>query len=155
MPDSKPYCGIGKVPKGWHRGSMKECIENNQVRYYGLYKVDTRLYESLKKKKSSKGQNTESNLRKKRIVLKASIKTLARKFQEAKDRDTKKKIKEQAEKKNEELQKVNNELIKIEKKKKKEEEKQESKKKKGSKKNSSKKHSNKRMKRKKRYTRVG
>lgn len=34
------YCGIGKIPKGKKRGTAKECIKANQVRYYGLEKVD-------------------------------------------------------------------------------------------------------------------
>ena len=29
---TKPYCGIeSKVPKGYHRATMQECIDNKQV----------------------------------------------------------------------------------------------------------------------------
>ena len=40
---SKIYCGIGKVPKGSKRGSMKECVESGQIRYYGIKKIDPKL----------------------------------------------------------------------------------------------------------------
>ena len=32
---SQPYCGIGKVPKGRIRGSMKASAEVGQVRHFG------------------------------------------------------------------------------------------------------------------------
>ena len=34
-----PYCGVGKIPKGERRGTAIECMENNQIRYYGLEKL--------------------------------------------------------------------------------------------------------------------
>lgn len=37
---SKSYCGCGPVPKGRKRGTKEECVESNQVRYYGLVKVE-------------------------------------------------------------------------------------------------------------------
>lgn len=46
----KMYCGIGDVPKGKVRASPEYCIQNNQVRYYGLVAIDPEL---LKKKQSS------------------------------------------------------------------------------------------------------
>lgn len=46
MPDI--YCGIGKVPKNSRLGSMKECAENGQIRYYGLKKIDTKIIEATK-----------------------------------------------------------------------------------------------------------
>jgi hypothetical protein len=32
------YCSIGKVPSGKRLGSMKECAELGQIRYYGIKK---------------------------------------------------------------------------------------------------------------------
>ncbi len=46
----KPYCGIGDIPKGHRRGSMKECAEKKQVRYYGIKKIDVKLAESYQNK---------------------------------------------------------------------------------------------------------
>jgi len=42
------YCGVRDVPKGKKRGSMKECAEKGEVRYFGLNKVDERLLEFLR-----------------------------------------------------------------------------------------------------------
>ena len=47
----KIYCGIRKAPKGYRLGSMVECLENQKVNLYGLYKIDSKL---IKQKLSSK-----------------------------------------------------------------------------------------------------
>ena len=50
------FCGVGDVPKKKKRGSMKECAEKGQVRYYGLKKVDSKLIERvLAEKKTGTG----------------------------------------------------------------------------------------------------
>lgn len=47
MPTKKNiYCGIGKVPTDKIRGTAKECIVTNQVRYYGIKKIDIKLIEN-------------------------------------------------------------------------------------------------------------
>ena len=48
------YCSIGDVPKNKHRGTMKECVEKKQVRYYGIKKVDKILLATLNKEKKKK-----------------------------------------------------------------------------------------------------
>lgn len=48
---SKIYCGAGDVPKGRKRGTMKQCIESGEIRYYGIHKVDPKLLKSAKDKK--------------------------------------------------------------------------------------------------------
>ncbi len=48
---SKPYCGIKDVPKGSHRGSMKECLERDQVRFFGVKQIDSRMLASSGKVK--------------------------------------------------------------------------------------------------------
>lgn len=120
MSDTIPYCGIKDVPKGRHRGNMIECIKKNQVNYFGLHKVDKKLLDKVNKMKSKSGEMTELDLRKKVIGLKSGIKTLARKFQESRDKEEKKKLKEQAEKKHEEFKKYNKMLKDLLKKKEKE-----------------------------------
>lgn len=30
------YCGIGKIPKGRREGTAKECLNDKQVRYWGI-----------------------------------------------------------------------------------------------------------------------
>ena len=37
---TKPYCGINKVPKGKHLGTEIDCINQNQIRQYGINKVN-------------------------------------------------------------------------------------------------------------------
>lgn len=48
----KPYCGVAdKIPKGFKKGSMLECAEKNQVRLYGLNKIDKRTLQKAKAEK--------------------------------------------------------------------------------------------------------
>jgi hypothetical protein len=47
----KPYCGIGKMGKDRIRGNMKECIDNRQIRMYGLKTVDTKILQANQDKK--------------------------------------------------------------------------------------------------------
>ena len=60
---SKPYCGIKKVPKGKHRGTMNECL--NQVRYYGLNKVDKSLLDAIKTTESKAKYESKKQVNKK------------------------------------------------------------------------------------------
>lgn len=46
------YCGIDNVPKGKKRGTMGQCVELGQVRYYGKKKIDARTLEAAKTKKN-------------------------------------------------------------------------------------------------------
>ena len=34
-PAKKPFCGAGKVPKNKKRGTVVECANTGQIRYYG------------------------------------------------------------------------------------------------------------------------
>lgn len=47
---TEPYCGIGDPKKGQKRGSMRECAEKGQIRYYGIHKIDPKTLEFAKKK---------------------------------------------------------------------------------------------------------
>jgi hypothetical protein len=54
-PKLKVFCGITQpIPKGYKLGSMKECLEHKQVRYYGLKKIDSKLVESMNDNKATK-----------------------------------------------------------------------------------------------------
>ena len=88
---SKINCGIHKLKKGERRGTMKECAEKGQVRYYGLKKIDSRMLESVKK---SKTINTSRNaVVKKMLNLKNKIKNNKKKIMEEKNKDIKEKLK--------------------------------------------------------------
>jgi len=43
-----PYCGIKKIPKGKKRGTMRECIQKGEVRYWGLNVVDRKIIHAVK-----------------------------------------------------------------------------------------------------------
>ena len=48
IPPTKPYCGMkNKIPSGHYRGSIQECLQKNQIRYYGTQKVDQKLIQEL------------------------------------------------------------------------------------------------------------
>ena len=34
-----PYCGVNEPPKKHRRGTVQECLEKGQIRYYGIQKV--------------------------------------------------------------------------------------------------------------------
>ncbi len=57
------YCGVGNVPKGKKRGTVKECIRANQVRYYGLEKIDMDKINKVKKKKPKTGSYIDESLK--------------------------------------------------------------------------------------------
>ena len=60
---SNVFCGVGDIPKKKKRGSMKECAELGQVRYYGIKKVDEKLINGIiNKKKESKKNDKKQNI---------------------------------------------------------------------------------------------
>ncbi len=86
---SEPYCGIKKIPKNRRRGTMNECLQKSQVRYYGIQKVDSKLVNKISKPKSNV---QKSKLRGEIIKLDVIIKKLKDKFVKEKDIDKKKAI---------------------------------------------------------------
>lgn len=102
---SKAYCGIGKVPKNKKRGSMKECAEQGQIRYYGLKKIDKRLAENAAKLKKLKDIAPEK-INQKIMKLTIEYATLLGKI-----RGVKTKIEGEKDKKKKE--KLNKEVIKL------------------------------------------
>ena len=53
------YCGMGPVPKGRTRGTPKHCLENNQVRYYGIEKINPAIIEDRVTRKKQVDINKE------------------------------------------------------------------------------------------------
>ena len=51
-----PYCGVGEVPAGRKRGTEAQCIDQRQVRYYGINAIPREILETLKKSKLTKKQ---------------------------------------------------------------------------------------------------
>jgi hypothetical protein len=116
---SKAFCGIGQVPKNKIRGSMKDCAELGQIRYYGLKKVDTKLINnSLKNKNSKKGSkdylsNKLAKLYIEMAGLKGTLKRLNRVLDIEKDKAVKEKAKNDIEKTEKKLKKVLDEISSI------------------------------------------
>lgn len=76
------YCGIGKIPKGKKRGTAKECIKANQIRYYGLEKIDMDAINKAKKKKPKTGTYIQESI--KLINLNTKARVLIEKIKTAK-----------------------------------------------------------------------
>lgn len=76
---SKAYCGAAdKIPKGKHRGTMRECVETGQIRFFGVKKIDSR---TLKGKNVEKKKAAEHlALLSKKAILSTKIKRLIKEF---------------------------------------------------------------------------
>jgi hypothetical protein len=111
---STVHCGITKPPKGKKTGSMLECAKSKQIRLYGLYKVDPKIIESLKKKKKTKTTMNDTERGKmydKIIKLKAKRKKLLEEDKKKKtSEEDKKKIKKEIKKIEKELEVISNKL---------------------------------------------
>ena len=77
----KVYFGVGKLPKGHRHPTMKEAVDNSQVRYYGLHKIDNRL---IAKEKKAKGPSRDK-LGNEMIKLRGRVKNLTSKANLEKD----------------------------------------------------------------------
>ena len=75
---SKIFSGIGEVPKGKRRGSMQECAEAGQIRYFGEKKIDSRLLKKMLDSKTLKKDNSK----KEQLELKESKEKLMLKYME-------------------------------------------------------------------------
>jgi len=112
------YCGIDKLPKNKRFGTMAECKEMNQVKRYGMIRVDKRIIE--KPSENSIGE-TRNNIIIKGVKTKAKIRRLKRELENKElDKEKKKQKKVELEKEQKLLKAVINKLKKVEEKKKKE-----------------------------------
>lgn len=81
------YCSVGNVPKNKRRGNMKECVENKQIRFYGIKKIDAKLLSKIiKDKKQSK---TLETLKEKEAKYSAKLKNTLKDY----EKENKKKVK--------------------------------------------------------------
>lgn len=81
------YCGIDKLPKNKRFGTMAECKEMNQVKRYGMIRVDKRIIEKPSEKKIGE---TRNKIIIKAIQTKAKIKKLKRELEKEKSKEKKK-----------------------------------------------------------------
>ena len=112
----KPYCGISEIPKNHRLGSMKECADAGQIRYYGLHKIDKLVVGSSIKV----SQNEEKTLRVKLAGLRGSATKLGKDYKKAKTDKEKKKLIEEYKIVKHQIESVQEKINKIEEKQKKE-----------------------------------
>ena len=84
------YCGIEKPPKGHSVGSMKECAEKKQIRYWGIKKVDSKLLEAVKR--GSKAKETRDKLAIKMVTLRARVAKMTKDLAATKDKKEKERL---------------------------------------------------------------
>jgi hypothetical protein len=109
------YCGIKKVPSNSRLGTMKECAEKKQIKYYGVKKIDNKLLEIAIGAKKDK--NTRENALKEVFKLKGRVKNLEGKLQVTKDKEAKEEIKKDIEKIKKDIVKWNVKIEELSKKK--------------------------------------
>ncbi len=80
------YCGSKKdVPKGKKRGSMKQCAETGEIRYYGIKKIDQKLVDAMEENKK-KNASAKNKIASKKKSLEEAYITLAGKMKKLKDK---------------------------------------------------------------------
>src|SRR5438046_2750865 len=85
---SKVYCGVNtKVPKDHKRGTMRECAEKGQIRYYGIKKIDPKTMELAKKKDVI--PETREKLITMMVALRGTIRRNKGRYEGAKDSNAK------------------------------------------------------------------
>lgn len=114
MPVDDIFCGAGKVPSGKRRGTMKECVEKNQFRYWGVKQIDARLLDQTKAKKTM--PSTRYKLMEKMIGIDGKIKQYNLKIKHMKNpkKSEVQEVEDQIEKLKEERAKYKIQLAKVE-----------------------------------------
>lgn len=108
----KIYCGIRPIPKGSRLGSMKECADKREIRYYGIKKIDPKLIGTIQ---GAKKTNSRDLIFKEITKNKGKIKNIKNKIAGTKDKAIKDKLQKDLEKlveKTNELSKQFNEIEK-------------------------------------------
>ena len=114
MPVDNIFCGAGKVPSGKKRGTMKECVEKNQFRYWGVKTIDARLLDQTKAKKTM--PSTRYKLMEKMIGIDGKIKQYNLKIKHMKNpkKSEVQEVEDQIDKLKEERAKFKIQLAKVE-----------------------------------------
>lgn len=85
MPVEKVNCGVRPLKKGERRGTMQECVDKKQIRYYGIKTIDKVLLNEVLGKKKPEKADTElktNELRGKMTGMISKVKRL-RPYQES------------------------------------------------------------------------
>lgn len=106
-----PYCGIGDVPKGYKRGTMRECAEKKQIRYYGIKKIDSKTLDLTKNNKVL--PETWEKLMKERATLVGLVNRTKGRYETTKDLKTKDEYYDEWKKHETKLKKIVSKLKKL------------------------------------------
>lgn len=84
----KIFCGITQpIPKNHRIGSMKECLENKQVRYYGLKKIDSKIVDFY-----NRGTESLSDMRVRMAGLRGKLLKIKKTYEASKNLEEQKKL---------------------------------------------------------------
>ena len=89
----KIVCGVKEPKKGEKRGTMRECADKRQVRYYGVKKVDKKIIDELTGKTKKVKYYSEPVVMGAIVGLRARAKKFESRIETAKLRDDKEKLK--------------------------------------------------------------
>lgn len=103
MSEEKVFCGYRPLRKGEHRGTAKECLKQNQVRYYGIEQIDPVL---ITAKKGKSLEQLQVKLASIHIVLSKLLKD----YNKEKNEKKKEKLKISLAKKSKEYRKIEDEI---------------------------------------------
>lgn len=93
MTKLKITCSVKEPTKNQRRGTMSECAEKKQIRYYGIKKVDKVIVSKLTEKKKDLSKYKMKDLLVKANGLKARAKRLIARIEIAKNKEDKKELK--------------------------------------------------------------
>lgn len=113
MEDENIYCGIGKIPKKKKLGTMRQCAEKKQIRYYGVKKLDPIQLKIALGNENKKAQKTRNKLIKEMGSLRGKVKLAKakrnnKKLTEQEKAQVEKKVQEAVDKLNETVREFNN-----------------------------------------------
>lgn len=93
MPKTEIVCGVKDITKkNQRRGTMMECAEKKQIKYYGIKKVDKVIIDMLNEKKGSKKSYTLEEAVGKANGLKTRAKRILKDIETAKRKKDDKKL---------------------------------------------------------------
>jgi len=90
---SKLFCGARNLKEGERRGSMIECAQKKQIRYYGVKKADKVALDIMYKKKDKEPKLTYADTRAKALGIKYRADKVKQFIENAIKKDDKDKIK--------------------------------------------------------------
>ena len=96
MSKKQAYCGIKPVKKNQRIGSMKECADKKQIKYWGIKKADAKMVEYAKK--GSKGRETLNSVKLKIVKLRGKQSRLKKLMSGEKNKTEKDKLQKELDK---------------------------------------------------------